>query len=504
MPQTKLHKLLLRHLSGRQWYRQRFDGSPLFLSVIGLSEPLREKRKPAGTEAEWRIAFFEDGKGDWFLDQADIDRGATVMLRLVRRQARVGKRLMAKWRPDENKFDRYFLDFTKIRLIDLSDEALAKEFTRYHALAVARFTSSAIIDHFALGTDELVANLLRKEIGQGKESDFSAVFAVATAPVHQSFINTAEVDLLRIAIVVQAGESLTSPKITQLLQRHQQKYFWTNNNYVDAHVLDVAHFHREIRSWLGTGKDLRHQMRLLQHAPQSNVTKKRALFSRYRFSTYLCRLLEVSEDFTHWQDERKRATYWSIHIGAQILQEMARRRKVDDELLKYCASPKEVLDWFMRGELTVGELRQRQKRSVVIWSRKKTEVYTGKDVQMIYDAMLPTKKQETGQDIRGLVACTGKAIGRARIVMSAKQIAKVEAGDILIAVMTRPDYVPAMKRAAAIVTNEGGITCHAAIVSRELGIPCIIGTKVATEMFKDGDLVEVNANHNWVRKVSTE
>ena len=67
--------------------------------------------------------------------------------------------------------------------------------------------------------------------------------------------------------------------------------------------------------------------------------------------------------------------------------------------------------------------------------------------------------------------------------------------------MTRPDYIAGMKKAAAIVTNEGGITCHAAIVSRELGIPCIIGTKIATQVFKDGDLVEVNANHGWVRKI---
>ncbi len=55
-----------------------------------------------------------------------------------------------------------------------------------------------------------------------------------------------------------------------------------------------------------------------------------------------------------------------------------------------------------------------------------------------------------------------------------------------------------IKKAAAIVTNEGGITCHAAIVSRELGIPCIIGTKIATEVLKDGDMVEVNANHGVV------
>jgi pyruvate,water dikinase len=65
--------------------------------------------------------------------------------------------------------------------------------------------------------------------------------------------------------------------------------------------------------------------------------------------------------------------------------------------------------------------------------------------------------------------------------------------------MTVPDLVSAMKRAAAIVTDEGGVTCHAAIISRELKKPCIIGTKVATKVFKDGDLVEVDANKGIVR-----
>ncbi len=65
--------------------------------------------------------------------------------------------------------------------------------------------------------------------------------------------------------------------------------------------------------------------------------------------------------------------------------------------------------------------------------------------------------------------------------------------------MTTPEMVPVMKRAAAFVTDEGGITCHAAIVSREMKKPCIIGTKIATKVLKDGDLVEVDANRGIVR-----
>ena len=72
-------------------------------------------------------------------------------------------------------------------------------------------------------------------------------------------------------------------------------------------------------------------------------------------------------------------------------------------------------------------------------------------------------------------------------------------GEILVASQTRPEFVPLMKRAAAIVTDEGGITCHAAVVSRELGIPCIVGTKKATRVLKDGDVVELRLSHGAIR-----
>jgi pyruvate,water dikinase len=68
--------------------------------------------------------------------------------------------------------------------------------------------------------------------------------------------------------------------------------------------------------------------------------------------------------------------------------------------------------------------------------------------------------------------------------------------------MTRPDFSPILGKAAGIITNEGSITCHAAIISRELNIPCIIGTNIATKVLKDGDLVEVDADKGIVRKLS--
>lgn len=101
-------------------------------------------------------------------------------------------------------------------------------------------------------------------------------------------------------------------------------------------------------------------------------------------------------------------------------------------------------------------------------------------------------------EFKGQIACRGLVRGTARVISDPQDDKGFMDGDILVTSMTRPEFVPIMKRAGAVVTNEGGITCHAAIVSRELGIPCIIGTKHATHILHDGDLVEVDANKGVV------
>ncbi len=103
--------------------------------------------------------------------------------------------------------------------------------------------------------------------------------------------------------------------------------------------------------------------------------------------------------------------------------------------------------------------------------------------------------------LRGRVANPGQAKGKAKLVFTTKDLAKVGKGDILISPMTTANFMPAIRKAAAIVTDEGGLLSHAAIVSRELRKPCLIATKSATKIFKDGDSIEVDAGAGWVRKV---
>lgn len=104
--------------------------------------------------------------------------------------------------------------------------------------------------------------------------------------------------------------------------------------------------------------------------------------------------------------------------------------------------------------------------------------------------------------VHGQCGSSGRALGRVRIVAQAEvSHAPFENGDILVCDMTSPDFLPLMQKAAAIITDRGGILSHAAIVCRELGTPCVVGTGDATTVLRNGDTVEVDAENGVVRKV---
>jgi len=104
-------------------------------------------------------------------------------------------------------------------------------------------------------------------------------------------------------------------------------------------------------------------------------------------------------------------------------------------------------------------------------------------------------------EIKGSVAykVKGRIKGRVKIVKNPKKKINIRKGTILVAIQTTPDYIPIIKRFSAIIVDEGGITSHAAIISRELKIPCIVNTKIATQVLKDGDLIEIDANKGIVK-----
>lgn len=126
----------------------------------------------------------------------------------------------------------------------------------------------------------------------------------------------------------------------------------------------------------------------------------------------------------------------------------------------------------------------------IVQTRPITTLDTGKGDKTVSEKQLDSLKQI----IQGEPASFGIGYGKVTKIRTAKEIDKVKEGDILVTEMTAPDFVPAMKRAAAIVTDKGGQTSHAAIVSRELGVPAVVGAKVATRLLKEDQVITVNGS----------
>ncbi|MBN2099696.1 MAG: phosphoenolpyruvate synthase [Dehalococcoidia bacterium] len=137
------------------------------------------------------------------------------------------------------------------------------------------------------------------------------------------------------------------------------------------------------------------------------------------------------------------------------------------------------------------------------WAKEQENIYivqTRPITTLKRGAEVPTEGVKGVEIMSGLPASPGVAAGRTEIIVDPSEIVNLKEGEVLVAEMTTPDFVPAMKRSAAIVTDRGGRTCHAAIVSRELGVPCVVGTGSATKVLKEKQLVTVDGYQGKVYK----
>lgn len=164
-----------------------------------------------------------------------------------------------------------------------------------------------------------------------------------------------------------------------------------------------------------------------------------------------------------------------------------------EELVEYSFTELEKLIRY-KFKLSPNDIKERRSFRVMAQINGKIEMFYGKKNFERIKSVLRNNIKVNTVSFSGITASKGIAKGHVKIVKTIKDMDKVKKGDILVASTTRPDLMPALIRCAAIITDTGGITSHAAIISRELKIPCIVGTDIATQVLKDGNLVEVNAN----------
>jgi phosphohistidine swiveling domain-containing protein len=182
----------------------------------------------------------------------------------------------------------------------------------------------------------------------------------------------------------------------------------------------------------------------------------------------------------------------------KLAETIAKQNKFSQSLI-LALTAKELENYYQTSRLPDRrELKKRFARSALIVKQAHQQLFVGKAVDQI-EAILV--KVSAGNTIKGQTAYQGVARGVARIVLNPKNRSTFNKGDILVTGMTRPEFLILMKKAGAIVTDAGGILSHAAITARELKKPCVIGTKISTKVFKDGDQIEVDANKGTISKI---
>lgn len=177
---------------------------------------------------------------------------------------------------------------------------------------------------------------------------------------------------------------------------------------------------------------------------------------------------------------------------------LSKKTKYPYQLL-LCLTKEELRAYFSKSTLPQKfELKKRDTRSALLRDRTSFSFYTGSAVDKIEKLL---SHRGNASSVKGQVAFYGKVVGTVRIVLDPQKVKEFKSGDILVTGATRPEFLSLMVKAGAIVTDAGGILSHAAITARELKKPCVIGTKIATKVFKDGDRVEVDAEAGIVRKI---
>ena len=217
-------------------------------------------------------------------------------------------------------------------------------------------------------------------------------------------------------------------------------------------------------------------------------------------------MFKIAQGMVFTKAFRKDCLYHGHWVLRKFLKLVARRLHLTVNQT-YFFAPWELSGVLEKGVAPVDELNQRMKHNVFWAVNGKAKILVGKEAKKKAREIMPKKpklKVEEVNELTGECACPGNTRGIVKVINSPDEMDKMKQGNILVSHATNPDVVPAMKKARAIVTDLGGMTCHAAIVSRELRIPCIVGTKIATKAFKDGDVVHVDATHAVIRKLAKE
>lgn len=457
-------------LRGR-WYHKSFEGTPFALyqwqdSPVVSKQGLLRGLPPVKHRA---LTIAQGGHIDWYWDQADLDRLWRWWEINLTRQPLFGMRVVNRWRQVIQPWVRMLREFDRLDLSRLSDAQLITRFATFYQSYLPSTSIAALNEGFSLVAERaLGGRFLAWLQRRGQADQFVEFFAALTQSSRPSFSQE----------MARAARHGVSPKALAA------RYYWVHFNYLHTQRLTATYFKK------------RHATKIPDfHAV---ISRKRRLTRELDLPVALQRLFQAADLFTWWQDQRKKYALIATEWLYRFLREAGRRRRLPWEALTR-SIPSEFPSLVGGDEKYLRQLQARRDPVLVYaHAAEGTMIISGQPAAEIFKTM---NAPSTQQEVRGTPTHVGHARGRVIVLHGLKDMRRVRPGNVIVTSMTRPEFTPILSRAAAIVTDEGGITSHAAVVSREFGIPCVIGTKIATKVFKNGDRVEVDATKGIVRKL---
>lgn len=451
----------------------------------------------------------EGMKDNTFIERTRVDEKVRLFYKFVE-SFRHDESFLDKL--NQAAFDKYKEMMEMFRIFSeqknqMSGERLWSLYRQFHDKYVDYLQYPAAIEcSDAFSGDEL-ANVIRKELSKISTAELNDLIYYLSAPKINSFMETERIEILKLSLKhyekVQEGE--LSSELQKKLEEHSRKYAHIRTNYRDSQFLGVNDFFEDMTEICKHPKeDLQKEIALLEGKVERMQQKKEELIDKHKISEDLLMILSTIERMSEHVDERKYNMTRATNFIHKFCEEFAGRLNYHVEDVKDCTL-EELESMILSGrEIDFEKIKERRKLSAYVVTRgadgkPKSQWVYGERAKALLES---TEYVGDGKTIKGQVASAPKSrhIGRAQVVMNVKQ-ADFKQGRILVTSMTRPEFVPLMRKASAIVTDEGGITCHAAIVSREMGIPCIIGTKVATKVIPEGSELELDLNEGTVSVV---
>lgn len=437
-----------------EWFRWEREAAIhlLFPTLEGSMKPLE---KFTGHGFPTTILIFSKGIVTWCVKNTEFYGLGAKLLKIYKdenkEQEMVGeavKRLEVLKKVEE--------EIEGGNISDLTNEQLTDLYTKLHDAFISYYGIGAIQEPLAMQ-----AEIELTEVSKLSSEDITHF----VAPDKPSYIQEADNYLLE----------------TKNINGFIQKYYWINNNYSQTKVLTKD----EVEKRLSSIKPVQLSNENSQNIELNSESK---------------RLVQLLKNFATYQDNRKRNILVYLHYLEILLKEVGKRSKISLDIMRE-TFPHEIKD-ILDGKITEEFINKRRGKCFVVWEEKeeKPSILIGDEAKEWEEILTP--QTSSSQIIKGNCASKGKVTGKVRILLNASENDKLKDGEILVTFMTSPDFMSAVRRCSAIVTNLGGITSHAAIISRELGIPCVVGTKNATEALKTGDTVEVDADKGEVRILS--